>query len=73
MNRTVRVALHWLVDASNDGSPRSQQFSTAARFDHQGEDWTTNAWSLVIKTEGAPDADGRQLATAKFLVSEAPH
>ena len=73
MNRTVKVVLHWLVDAPNGGSPRSQQFSRPARFDHQGEDWTTNAWSLVITTEGSPDAVGRQLATARFLGPEAPH
>jgi hypothetical protein len=73
MNRTVKVVLHWLVSAPDGGLPRGQQFSRPARFDHQGDDWTRNAWSLVITTEGFPDVGGRQLATAKFLASEAPH
>jgi hypothetical protein len=73
MNRTVKVALRWLVNAPNGASPRGQQFSRPARFDHQGEGWTGNAWSLVITAEGFPDVEGRQLATAKFLVSDAPN
>ena len=73
MNRIVKVVLHWLVNTPNGTSPRGQQFSRPARFDHQGEDWIRNAWSLVITTEGSPDVTGRQLATAEFLMSEAPH
>ena len=32
-----------------------------------------NAWSLVVDTEGVPDAKGQQLATARFLIDDAPH
>lgn len=72
--RTVRVLLRWLVDLQQSGqSPRPRQFSTPARFDDQGEDWLKNAWSLVITTEGPPDADGRQSAIARFLMDDAPH
>ena len=73
MNHTVKVLLHWLVTAPTGQSPRGERFSRPARFDHQGDDWTSNAWSLVINTEGTLDARGNQMATAKFLVADAPH
>jgi hypothetical protein len=73
MNRTVKISLRWLVDAPAGQSPRSQRFSRPARFEHQGEDWTGNAWSLVIDTEGVPDPKGQQSATATFLMADAPH
>lgn len=73
MNRTAKILLRWLVNAPIGQSPRDQRFSRPARFENQGEDWIQNAWSLVITTEGVPDAKGKQSATAKFLVAGAPH
>ena len=73
MNRTVKILLRWLVNAPAGQSPRGRRFSRPARFEHQGEDWTSNGWSLVINTAGVPDEQGRQSATAKFLVADAPH
>ena len=73
MNRTVRVLLRWLVSEPASQSPRGPRFSTPARFDHQGENWTRDAWSLIITTAGTPDAKGQQFATARFLVPDAPH
>jgi hypothetical protein len=74
MSRSARVLLHWLVDATaGKEPPRRSGFSRPARFDHQGEDWNNNAWSLVIKTEGKPDTDGGQFAIVQFLMREAPH
>ena len=73
MNRTVKILLRWLVSAPPGQSPRGRRFSRPARFENQGDDWTQNAWSLVINSEGVPDAKGEQSATAKFLVADAPH
>jgi hypothetical protein len=73
MNRTVKISLRWLVDAPTGQSPRGQRFVRPARFEHQGQDWTSSAWSLCINTEGVPDAQGEQSATAKFLMDDAPH
>ena len=73
MNQAAKVRLHWLVTAPPGKSPRGLRFSTPARFDHQGEDWIRDAWSLMIDTQGIPDAQGQQFATAKFLVPNAPH
>lgn len=71
MTRKVTILLRWLVPSGEIA--RCQKFSVPARFDHQGEDWTSNAWSLTITTEGVPDAEGQQVGTARFLMPEAPH
>jgi hypothetical protein len=73
VTRTAKVFLHWLVSSPSNHSPRGQRFSLPARFDHQGDDWTNDAWSLVVDVEGVPDALGNQIGTARFLVSSAPH
>lgn len=71
MNRTAKVVLHWLE--RDRPFPRNQRFSRPARFDHQGQDWKQDAWNLTVVTEGNVDAAGRQSATVKFLVPNAPH
>lgn len=73
MNHAAKVRLYWLVTAPTGKSSRGRRFSTPARFEHQGEDWTRDAWSLVIDTQGKPDAQGQQFATAKFLFPNGPH
>jgi hypothetical protein len=44
-----------------------------ARFDHQTENWLSNAWSLAIEVTGIQDAHGDLTGTARFLAPEAPH
>jgi len=73
MNRTVKILLRWLVTVPIGQLPRGLSFSRPAHFENQGDDWTQNAWSLVITVEGFPDANGQQMATCRFLVAEAPH
>ena len=74
MTRRAKVLLRWLVNLPPNGqSPRGTRFSRPACFDHQGSDWKNCAWSLVINTEGIPNAQGEQSATAQFLVADAPH
>ena len=74
MSRRVRILLHWLVELPLNGqSPRGPRFALPARFDHQGDEWENDAWSVVIITEGKPDRKGEQIAVARFLVSDAPH
>ena len=73
MTHTAKVLLQWLVSDPSNHSPRGQRFSRPARFDHQSEDWTNNAWSLVVDLEGIPDAQGYQVGTVKFLLPNAPH
>ncbi len=29
-----------------------------AKFDHQGDDWTDHAWSLVVESDSKPDVRG---------------
>jgi hypothetical protein len=73
MNRTVKILLRWSMNLPTGRFQRGHSFSRPARFKDQGDDWTQNAWSLVINTEGVPDAEGEQLANVKFLVADAPH
>jgi len=73
MNHTVKISLRWLVNTPAGQSPRGKQFARPACFDHQEAGKNNCAWSLVINTEGVPDAQGQQSATAKFLVADAPH
>jgi len=69
----AKVHLHWLASGLTNHSPCGQRLLLPARFDHQGEDWTNDAWSLVVDVEGVPDAQGYQVGTARFLVPGAPH
>ena len=71
MTHSAKVLLHWLYRPS-DRSPLGQHFSRPARFDHQGDDWTSNAWSLVMDLKGSPDVQGYQAGTARFLMPTAP-
>lgn len=70
-SRTYAI-LRWLVPVSKGGLVRGKKFIRPARFEHQDDKWTNNAWSLVVNVIGVPSSDGRQAATIKFLVSDAP-
>ncbi|WP_154070946.1 hypothetical protein [Bradyrhizobium lablabi] len=71
--RRAKVLLHWLVTGQLDVSPRGSHFSLPARFDHQGDDWMDNAWSLVVDLDGSPDSHRNQVGTVGFLMPEAPN
>jgi hypothetical protein len=73
MTRRVKILLHWIIPLHAGTLPRGREFSVPARFDHQGFDWTKNAWSLVITSEETPDDTGDQPAIARFLMPDAPH
>jgi hypothetical protein len=68
MTKTVRVRLHWLVKPNH-----GQRIVRPVRFDHQGDEWTKDAWSLVIDADNPADADGYQLGSAQFLSPDGPH
>ena len=73
---SAKVLLHWLNRPSDgspdDHSPLEEHFSRPARFDHQGDDWTDDAWSLVVDVKGRPNTQGEQDGTARFLMPTAP-
>jgi hypothetical protein len=73
MTQQAKAQLKWLVPVQPDGSgPRGRRFSMPARFDHQSDDWTNNAWSLVIGSDGRSDAQGVQEVQVHFLMPGAP-
>jgi hypothetical protein len=73
---SAKVLLRWLNRTSDgspsDGSPLGEHFSRPARFDHQGDDWTEDAWSLVVDVKGRPNIQGELDGTARFLTPTAP-
>ena len=71
MTHGAKVLLHWL-NRPSDGSPQGRHFSRPARFDHQGDDWTSDAWSLVVDVKGRPNLEGYQDGTVRFLMPAAP-
>lgn len=71
--RHAKIILQWLQNESANHSPRRQRFVLPARFDHQGNNWKENAWSLVIEVEGIPNGGGQQHGLARFLMPSAPH
>ncbi len=52
--------------------PRGERFVTPARFERQGDDWTANAWSLVVQAAGPVLPDATQPVRVRFLMDEAP-
>ena len=69
----AKARLKWLVPVPLDGSaPRGRRFTVPARFDHQGDDWTDHAWSLVVESDSKPDAKGIQEVQVRFLMPNAP-
>ena len=71
--RCAKIALQWFQKGSASHSSRCQRFVLPARFDHQGDGWKEDAWSLIIELEGIPNKDGRQNGLARFLMPSAPH
>lgn len=73
MIQKAKARLQWLKPMVTNGSdPRGRQFTVPARFEEQGDDWTDNAWSLVVEPTAEPDAQGMQQALVHFLVPNAP-
>jgi hypothetical protein len=51
--------------------PPGPRYSTIARFGGQtAEEWSVNAWSLVLDLEGVPDEMWSQTARVRFLNEE---
>lgn len=74
MMQRVKARLNWMIPARPDGSaPRGPKFSMPAKFDHQGDDWAANAWSLVIEGNTALDPRGAQTVQVHFLAPDAPN
>jgi len=69
----AQITLQWLQQGAANHSPRGQRFVLPARFEHQGEDWMEDAWSLLVEVDGVPESDGKQSGVARFLMSTAPH
>lgn len=73
MIQKVKARLKWQIPtAMGVLSPRGRQFTVPARFDQQGDDWTNNAWSLVVEPIAESDTQGVQQVLVRFLMPDAP-
>ena len=72
MMHRARIVFHWSQQRAAIHSSKNQQFVLPARFDHQGDGWKENAWSVVIEPEGLHDESGKQSGVARFLSPSAP-
>ena len=69
----MNARLKWKIPVSpGSASPRGERFVLPARFEHQNDDWTENAWSLVVEVASPPSADGIQTVRVRFLMPDAP-
>lgn len=69
----TNARLVWRVERSEGVPyPRGQKFAVPARFAQQGDDWTTNAWSLVVEAAGPVQSDATQAVKVRFLMDDAP-
>jgi hypothetical protein len=69
----AKIKLKWVQPKDAHSFPRGKRFARPARFDHQGEDYTENAWSLVVEVRDPIDEQGEQCGLARFLMTAAPH
>jgi hypothetical protein len=69
----VHARLTWRINRPAGVSyPRGEQFATPARFERQGDDWTADAWSLVVRAAGPVLPDATQPVRVRFLMDDAP-
>lgn len=52
--------------------PTSGQYVTVARFEEDGGNWGSDAWSVVLNIHGDVSAEPCR-ADARFLMDNAPH
>ena len=69
MSSGHRAHVHWLSSAEGGRAqpPTGERYITVARFDDPAGDWSTDAWSVVLRFVGSRDE-----AEVEFLVAAAP-
>ena len=79
MSRTILTTqpvarVQWLSAAEGGRKrlPLGSTYSAVARFEHQGDTWMSEAWSLVLDLVEPPDDHLCHLAKVRFLVEGGP-
>jgi len=74
MSNQAIARIQWISPAAGGRKqlPTGPRYTTVARFERQGDAWTKDAWSLVIKFIGPPDQALCHLAKVRFLVENGP-
>lgn len=73
MQRDINARLMWKIPVpAGCDYPRGTTFSSPARFDHQGDAWSNDAWSVVVTASSAVTAAGTQDVRVRFLMENGP-
>ena len=74
MNKKVKSKICWLTKEAGgrENPPPGPQYSTAARFAEEKENWPHEAWSLVLEFNGPPDESLCVIADVHLLNPEGP-
>lgn len=73
MTNSWPAVLQWKIPSTSGlVSRRVHRFSRPAKFEHQGDEWLGDAWSVVIESVSPVSADGSQDVRVHFLVAEGP-
>jgi hypothetical protein len=69
MSVSWKAHVRWLSAEAGGRAhpPTGAQYVTVARFDDPAGDWSTDAWSVVVRF-----GDSREEADVSFLVDDAP-
>ncbi|TAN35302.1 MAG: hypothetical protein EPN23_11335 [Verrucomicrobia bacterium] len=69
MKKIVQAHLKWrnLEDGGRQSPPPGPRYSTVARFEHQKESWSKEAWSVVVEFIEPPDRELCHRVSVKFL------
>ena len=69
MKDFIEAKLQWRKpeDGGRQSPPAGPKYSTIARFENQGKDWSREAWSLVVEFIEFPDALLSHRVRIRFL------
>lgn len=74
MSNQPVARIQWLnsAEGGRQQPPSGPTYTTVARFERQGDQWTNDAWSLVLDFMGSPDDRLCHQAKVRFLAESGP-
>ncbi|HPD01643.1 MAG TPA: hypothetical protein PLA01_09895 [Acetivibrio sp.] len=74
MNNNVKAKIYWISEKNGGRKniPNSRNYSTVACFEDIKDQFSTEAWSVVIDLENAQKESNWVIADFRFLVESAP-
>ncbi len=75
MTECVKAKIYWIPEeeGGRKNIPNNYNYSTVANFEDIKDNFTKEAWSVVIDLQNAQKESQWVVADFKFLVESAPH